>query len=178
MSWWFNFEVIRNIILTGLHARGRFARRLESVEFCSDASRKAEMSLEQISRRIFPAVHEILRPSHAHVPMPQLGRLVSHELPAGEGYLRTAHARDFWNFAARKKLRTFLLSTVHAAFSNPMRRHRLRYISGKHYTMSGTSGKKSRNPSRNNLKPNETLFIGDMDHDIETRGTAASSCPF
>ena len=33
----------------------------------------------------------------------------------------------------------------------------------------GTSGKKSTKFSReNNLKPDETLFIGDMEHDIET----------
>ena len=35
--------------------------------------------------------------------------------------------------------------------------------------MSGTSGKKSTRFSReNNLQPDETLFIGDMEHDIET----------
>ena len=48
--------------------------------------------------------------------MPQLGGLVPRQLPPGAGFgvRAAARARVSSNSAARKKLRTFLLSTVHA----------------------------------------------------------------
>jgi len=80
------------------------------------------------------------------------------------------HAREFLEFCRAKKFRTFLLSTVHAdhfkvqcgvtGFDSYLDRP---------YTDVWDKRKKIHEIlAENDLQPDETLFIGDMEHDIET----------
>jgi phosphoglycolate phosphatase-like HAD superfamily hydrolase/ADP-ribose pyrophosphatase YjhB (NUDIX family) len=80
------------------------------------------------------------------------------------------HARDFLQFCRDKKLRTFLLSTIHGDYFTAQCR-----VTGfdafleKPYTDVWDKRKKIHDIlAENNLKPDETLFIGDMAHDVET----------
>jgi ADP-ribose pyrophosphatase YjhB (NUDIX family) len=80
------------------------------------------------------------------------------------------HARAFLEFCRAKKLRTFLLSTIHADhFAAQNRSLGLDAFLDRPYTDVWDKREKIHEILReNNLKPDETLFIGDMEHDIET----------
>jgi len=80
------------------------------------------------------------------------------------------HARKFLEFCRAKKIRTFLLSTVHADhFKVQCRGNRFDTFLDKPYTDVWDKREKIHEIlAENNLKPDETLFIGDMEHDIAT----------
>lgn len=80
------------------------------------------------------------------------------------------HARDFLEFCRVHKLRTFLLSTVHTDyFTVQCRATGFGAYLEKPYTDVWDKRKKIHEIlAENKLKPEETLFIGDMVHDIET----------
>ena len=107
-----------------------------------------------------------------HVPMPQLEEWFHAEFRRGAGVrCRIAASRaDFWSFAARKKFRTFLLSTIHADhFKVQCEVTGFDAFLEKPYTDVWDKRKKIHEILReNDLCADETLFIGDMEHDIET----------
>jgi phosphoglycolate phosphatase-like HAD superfamily hydrolase/ADP-ribose pyrophosphatase YjhB (NUDIX family) len=78
------------------------------------------------------------------------------------------HAREFLEFCRAKKFRTFLLSTIHAEhFATQCRVTGFDAFLDKPYT--GVRDKREKIHEvlqENNLRPDETLFIGDMEHDI------------
>jgi phosphoglycolate phosphatase len=80
------------------------------------------------------------------------------------------HAREFLNFCRQSGYRTFLLSTVH-----PMHYDRQAEATGLggflDRTYTGVDDKRTRITAileENQLDPSETVFIGDMEHDVET----------
>ena len=133
---------------------------------------RPEMTLEQF-RAEFCLPFTIFYDRHVpHVPLPQLedwfhGRFRQVQ----DSVCELPHAREFLEFCRARKLRTFLLSTVHA---RPFRRadgaspaSALSWTSPT--SASGTSGRRSTKSSRKTTwRRDETLFIGDMQHDIET----------
>lgn len=80
------------------------------------------------------------------------------------------HARAFLEFCRREGLRTFLLSTVHrdhfAAQTAGNQFHEL--LERPYLEVWDKRAKIHEILAENNLRPDETLFIGDMEHDIET----------
>ena len=80
------------------------------------------------------------------------------------------HAQDFLEFCRRHKIRTFLLSTVHTdhwlvqAKSTDLGK----YIDIPYSNVWDKREKIHEILRENNLEPSETLFIGDMQHDVET----------
>ncbi len=80
------------------------------------------------------------------------------------------YARQFLEFCRAHKLRTFLLSTVHREhFETQNRLTGFGAYLDKHYV--GVLDKRAKIHEileENKLSPDETLFIGDMEHDIET----------
>jgi len=80
------------------------------------------------------------------------------------------HARDFLEFCRAHKLQTFLLSTVHRDyFAPPAAATGLNGYLDKPYVNVWDKREKIHEIlSENQLQPAETLFIGDMQHDIET----------
>ena len=80
------------------------------------------------------------------------------------------HAREFLEFCAARGLRTFLLSTVHPlAYAHQARATALGQFIHTPYT--GIADKRTKIAevlSDHGLRPEETVFIGDMEHDIET----------
>jgi phosphoglycolate phosphatase-like HAD superfamily hydrolase/ADP-ribose pyrophosphatase YjhB (NUDIX family) len=115
-----------------------------------------------------------------HVPMPQLEDWFHASFRhAQSSVVELPHAREFLEFCRAKKFRTFLLSTVHADYFKEQC-----LVTGfdayldRPYTDVWDKRKKIHELlAENKLRPEETLFIGDMEHDIETaRHGGVHSC--
>jgi phosphoglycolate phosphatase-like HAD superfamily hydrolase/ADP-ribose pyrophosphatase YjhB (NUDIX family) len=106
-----------------------------------------------------------------HVAMAQLEEWFHHEFRnAQDSVVALPHARDFLEFCRDRGMRMFLLSTVHGDFFEEQNRgiHFDAFLE-KPYTDVWDKREKIHEILReNNLKPEETLFIGDMEHDIAT----------
>ncbi|MDB6112256.1 MAG: hydrolase [Pedosphaera sp.] len=106
-----------------------------------------------------------------HIPLPQLEVWFhGHFKTTQDSVIELPHARAFLEFCRQRGIRTFLLSTVHqdhftvqatvTGFAEYLERP---YV--------GVVDKTARIHGileENNLQPGETLFIGDMQHDIDT----------
>ena len=167
-------HVIRNIIFDW---SGTLVDDLPAVlkasNFVLTQAGKPEMSLEQFRAEFSLPFTKFYDRHTPDVPMAQLGGLVPRASfkQAQASVVELPHAREFLEFCRAKKLRTFLLSTVHARpFQRAMPRHRLRRVSRQAlHRCLGQARKNPRNPRAKTIcKPDETLFIGDMEHDIET----------
>ena len=143
----------------------------EATNYVLSQGERAEMSLEQF-RAEFCLPFSIFYQRHLpHVPMSQLEvwyhsrfHQVQHsvcELP---------HARDFLEFCRARKLRTFVLSTIRRDhFAAQVKTNGFDKYLDKPYTEVWDKREKIRELlAENQLAPHETLFVGDMQHDIET----------
>lgn len=106
-----------------------------------------------------------------HVPMAQLEewfhgkfREVQHSVEA------LPHSREFLEFCRHRGLRTFVLSTVHSEhFALQNRKVGFEHFLDRPYVEVWDKRKKIHDLlAENGLVAEETLFIGDMEHDIET----------
>lgn len=105
------------------------------------------------------------------VPMAQLEEWFHSEFRVSQDSVcELPHARKFLEFCRSRKLRTFLLSTVHADhFKVQCGVTGFDAFLDRPYTDVWDKREKIHEILReNNLKPDETLFIGDMEHDIAT----------
>ena len=105
------------------------------------------------------------------VPMAQLEEWFHAEFrQAQSSVVELPHAREFLKFCRAQKIRTFLLSTVHGDhFKVQCQSNGFDAFLDKPYTDVWDKRKKIHELLReNNLQPDETLFIGDMEHDIAT----------
>ncbi len=134
-------------------------------------SERAEMSLEQF-RAEFQLPFTSFYDKHTpHVPLPQLETWFHSEFKqAQDSVCELPHAREFLEFCRQRKVRTFLLSTVHpdhfavqAGVTDFGK-----YLDKPYLGVWDKREKIHEILAENHLKPDETLFIGDMQHDIET----------
>ena len=105
------------------------------------------------------------------VPMAQLEEWFHAEFRRSQdSVVELPHARAFLEFCRKHKLRTFLLSTVHADhFKVQCKGNRFDLFLDRPYTDVWDKREKIHGLlAENNLQPDETLFIGDMEHDIAT----------
>jgi phosphoglycolate phosphatase len=144
---------------------------LKASNFVLAQSGKPEMSLE-VFRAEFALPFKKFYDRHTpDVPMPQLEAWFHASFKGVQDSVRELpHAREFLEFCRANKLRTFLLSTVHGDYFKAQCR-----VTGfdafldKPYTDVWDKRKKIHDILvENQLQPDETLFIGDMEHDIET----------
>lgn len=78
------------------------------------------------------------------------------------------HAVEFFNFCKRNGLKTFLLSTIHPDHYRAQSR-RVSFDFDRTYVRAMDKREKIHEIlAENHLAPDETVFIGDMQHDIET----------
>ena len=106
-----------------------------------------------------------------HVPMEQLETWFhGHFRTVQDLVIELPHAREFLVFCRDKGLRTFVLSTVHRDhFANQAAVTGLGEFIDRPYL--GVWDKREKIHAvlaENKLAPDETLFVGDMQHDIET----------
>ena len=144
---------------------------LKASNFVLTQAGKTEMTLEQF-RAEFSLPFTKFYDSHTpHVPMPQLEEWFHAEFRRSQNsVVELPHARDFLEFCRAHKIRAFLLSTVHADhFKVQCGVIGFDVFLEKPYTDVWDKREKIHEILReNNLKPDKTLFIGDMQHDIET----------
>ena len=132
---------------------------------------RAEMSLEQF-RAEFCLPFTIFYERHVpHIPLPQLEVWFhSRFKQVQDSVCELPHARDFLEFCRARKLRTFLLSTVHRDHfeTQSIITGFNQYLDKPYINVWDKREKIHEILAENNLRPDETLFIGDMQHDIET----------
>ncbi len=143
----------------------------EATNYVLAQADRPEMSLEQF-RAEFCLPFTIFYDRHVpHIPLPQLEEWFhSRFRQVQDSVCALPHAREFLEFCRARALRTFLLSTVH-------REHFAvqcaitgfdKYLDKPYVNVWDKRKKIHEILEENQLAPAETLFIGDMQHDIET----------
>ncbi len=130
-----------------------------------------EISLDRFRREFSLPFKKFYDRYTPHVPMDQLEEWFhAHFQEVQHLVVELPHAREFLLFCRRHKVRTFLLSTVRADhFAVQAEATGFGPFIDLPYL--GVLDKRTKIRDilqSNNLRPEETLFIGDMQHDIET----------
>ena len=152
----------------------------EATNYVLAQAERPEMTLEQF-RAEFCLPFTIFYDRHVpHVPLPQLEDWFhSRFRQVQDSVCELPHAREFLEFCRASKLRTFLLSTVHRdhfAVQSAITGFGP-YLEKPYVNVWDKRQKIHEILEENGLGPDETLFIGDMQHDIETaRHGGVHSC--
>jgi len=144
---------------------------LKASNFVLTQAGKTEMSLEEFRAEFSLPFTKFYDRHTPDVPMPQLEEWFHAEFRRAQtSVTELPHARGFLEFCRARKIRAFLLSTVHADhFKVQCGITGFDVFLEKPYTDVWDKREKIHEIlSENNLRADETLFIGDMEHDIET----------
>jgi phosphoglycolate phosphatase-like HAD superfamily hydrolase/ADP-ribose pyrophosphatase YjhB (NUDIX family) len=131
----------------------------------------AEMTLEQFRAEFCLPFARFYDRHTPHVPMAQLEEWFhSRFREVQDTVTPLPHAREFLEFCRARRIRTFVLSTVHADhFAVQNERVGFAPLLERPYVQIWDKRKKIHDIlAENDLTPAETIFIGDMEHDIET----------
>jgi len=134
-------------------------------------AQREELTLEQFRAEFclpFTIFYDRFVP---HIPLPQLEDWFHSQFRQAQGSVcELPHAREFLEYCRSRKIRTFLLSTVHrdhfavqAAVTGFDK-----FIDRPYINVWDKRKKIHEILQENDLRPDETLFVGDMQHDIET----------
>ena len=144
---------------------------LQASNFVLTQAGQPAMSLAQFRAEFSLPFKKFYDRHTPHVPMAQLEEWFHAEFRQSQASVcELPHARAFLEFCRAKKFRTFLLSTVHGDhFKVQCGVTGFDAFLEKPYTDVWDKREKIHEILRENrLKPDETLFIGDMEHDIAT----------
>jgi len=171
-SLWLNQVVIRNVIFDW---SGTLVDDLPAVwkatNFVLHQADRPEMSLDEFRAEFSLPFTSFYDRHTPHVPLPQLERWFHTSYRQVQDSVRELpYARDFLEFCRANKLRAFLLSTVHGDhFAAQCRVTGFDAYLERPYTDVWDKRKKIHDIlAENQLRAEETLFIGDMQHDVET----------
>ncbi len=132
---------------------------------------RPEMSLEEFRAEFSLPFTNFYHRHTPHVPLPQLEDWFhSHYREIQDSVAELPYARDFLQFCRDRRLHTFVLSTIHHDhFLIQSRVTGFDTFLDRPYTDVLDKRRKIHDIlAENQLVPEETLFIGDMQHDIET----------
>jgi phosphoglycolate phosphatase len=153
---------------------------LQASNFVLTQAGKTEMTLDEFRAEFCLPFTDFYSRHTPHVPMPQLEEWFHSEFKRAQTSVRELpHARAFLEFCRKNKLRLFLLSSVHTDhFRAQCGVTGFDVFLERPYTGVWDKCEKIHEIlSENRLVPDETLFIGDMQHDIETaRHGGVHSC--
>ena len=153
---------------------------LKASNFVLAQAGRPEMTLDEFRAEFSLPFTNFYDRHTPHVPMPQLEEWFHASFRQAQDSVRELpYAREFLEFCRAQKLRTFLLSTVHKEhFAAQCRVTGFDAFLDKPYTDVWDKRKIIHEIlAENHLWPDETLFIGDMQHDIETaRHGGVHSC--
>ena len=144
---------------------------LKASNFVLTQAGRPEMSLDEFRAEFSLPFTSFYDRHTPHVPMAQLEDWFHTSFKqAQDSVCELPYARDFLEFCRAQKLRTFLLSTVHHDhFAAQCRVTGFDAYLDKPYTDVWDKREKIHDIlAENHLDADETLFIGDMQHDIET----------
>lgn len=132
---------------------------------------RPEMTLEEFRAEFSLPFTNFYHRHTPHVPLPQLEDWFhSHYREIQDSVVELPHARDFLEYCRAHDVRTFVLSTIHPDhFVVQSRVTGFDAFLDRPYT--GVVDKREKIHeilAENRLVPDETLFVGDMQHDIET----------
>lgn len=143
----------------------------QATNYVLTQSERAELSLEQF-RAEFCLPFTIFYDRHTpHVSLAQLESWFHSRFRQVQDLVcPLPHARDFLEFCRARKMRTFLLSTVHRDHFEVQAASTgfASYLERAYIEVWDKRQKIREILAENALVPDETLFIGDMQHDIET----------
>jgi phosphoglycolate phosphatase-like HAD superfamily hydrolase/ADP-ribose pyrophosphatase YjhB (NUDIX family) len=142
-----------------------------ATNFVLTQSNCAELTLEQFRCEFCLPFTSFYDRHIPHIPLPQLENWFhSRFRQVQDSVCELPHAREFLEFCRKHELRTFLLSTVHADhFAVQAAVTGFGEFLEKAYVGIWDKRKKIHELlTENRLEPGETLFIGDMQHDIDT----------
>jgi phosphoglycolate phosphatase-like HAD superfamily hydrolase/ADP-ribose pyrophosphatase YjhB (NUDIX family) len=165
-------RVIRNIIFDW---SGTLVDDLPAVwkatNFVLAQADRPEMSLEEFRAEFSLPFTNFYHRHTPHVPLPQLEDWFhSHYREIQDSVSELPYARDFLEFCRARRMRTFVLSTIHHDhFLIQSQVTGFDAFLDRPYTDVLDKREKIHEIlAENQLVPDETLFIGDMQHDIET----------
>jgi phosphoglycolate phosphatase len=143
----------------------------KATNFVLAKAERPEMSLAEFRAEFSLPFVDFYDRHTPDVPLPQLEDWFhDHYREIQDSVSELPHARAFLEFCRAKKLRTFVLSTIqNEHFLIQSREIGFGPFLDRVYT--GVLDKREKIHeilAENHLKPGETLFIGDMQHDIET----------
>jgi phosphoglycolate phosphatase len=130
-----------------------------------------EMSLAEFRAEFCLPFHLFYDRFTPHVAMPQLEQWFHARFrEVQDSVVELPHARAFLEFCRARRLRTYLLSTVHQDhFATQTRHNRFHEFLERPYVEILDKRRKILELlEENGLVADETVFIGDMQHDIET----------
>jgi phosphoglycolate phosphatase len=139
-----------------------------------------ELTLDEFRAQFCLPFETFYRAFAARIPLAQLEERFHARFPARQNSVaELPHAREFLKFCRRHGLRTFVLSTVIEEYFR-VQSTATGFGQYLDHTHVGARDKRLEIGgllSRHGLEPEETLFIGDMQHDIETaRHGGVRSC--
>ena len=143
----------------------------EATNYVLTQAERAQMTLEQFRAEFRLPFTDFYDRHTPHVPLAQLESWFhSRFRQVQNSVCELPHARQFLQFCRKRNLRTFLLSTVHREhFAVQTTITGFAQYLDKHYVNVWDKRKKIHEIlTENRLQAEETLFIGDMQHDIET----------
>jgi len=152
---------------------------LKASNYVLTQSGRTAMSLEQFRAEFTLPFKKFYDRHTPEVAMPQLEEWFHGEFRrVQDSVIELPHARTFLEFCRAEKIRTFVLSTVHGSyFKTQCRVTGFDAFLDKPYTDVWDKREKIHEILRDNhLVPDETLFIGDMEHDIETARHGGIHC--
>ncbi len=144
---------------------------LQASNFVLTRAGKSPMSLEQFRAEFSLPFKNFYDRHTPGVPLPQLETWFHAEFKRAQGSVtELPHAREFLECCRKQKIRMFLLSSVHAGhYRAQSRAHGFGRFFEHAYTGVWNKTEKIHDLLQaNHLEPGETLFIGDMAHDIAT----------
>src|SRR5215469_3714627 len=144
---------------------------LQASNFVLTQAGKTEMTLDEFRSEFCLPFTTFYNRHTPHFPMPQLEEWFHAEFKRAQTSVRELpHARAFLEFCRENKLRLFLLSSVHTDhFRVQCSVTGFGQFLEKPYTGVWDKSEKIHEIlTENRLVPDETLFVGDMQHDIET----------
>ena len=132
-------------------------------------SGRPEMSLDQFRAEFSLPFDEFYERVTPGVPLEQLEEWYKHSFADEQKSIKPLpHAREFFDFCKSNHLRTFLLSTIHP---DHYREQSARIAFDFDHSYVRVMDKRARIVeilAEQNLVADETVFIGDMQHDVET----------
>ncbi|MDB6016845.1 MAG: hydrolase [Pedosphaera sp.] len=134
-------------------------------------AQREELTLEQFRAEFCLPFTKFYDRYVPHIPLPQLEVWFhGHFKLAQDSVVELPHARDFLQFCRQQGLRTFLLSTVHQDhFAVQARVTGFgEFLERPYVGVVDKTAKIHAILEENKLQAEETLFIGDMQHDIDT----------
>ncbi|MDB6022569.1 MAG: hydrolase [Pedosphaera sp.] len=143
----------------------------QATNYVLSQAERGQLTLEQFRAEFCLPFKKFYDRYVPHIPLPQLEVWFHGSFrQAQDSVVPLPHAREFLEFCRRRGLRTFLLSTVHedhyqvqaatTGFGD--------YLERCYVGVLDKSKMIHQILEENKLQPDETVFIGDMQHDIDT----------